>query len=245
MACPPMAACPDTVLLSYWMRGVVNTRRQPSAHRVRRAARLHFWQCLTKCSLLLLLLLFRVAPSQPHVARFSPPRPSTAIGRPRTAMSNKVEREEKWRRVVQTMVSPSLSNDELGLLKAREHALPVPVQVALEERALPICPSSPSAPSPQNKVKREEKWRQVVHSLLRWMRTRKVWAALGQKLKALSGLNMDNKKWLEWALGDQRGSVARRTAAHGTVQILNGRPWHRNPKPCSHSFLYICPTWCN
>ena len=64
-------------------------------------------------------------------------------------------------------------------------------------------PSSPSAPSPQNKVKREEKWRQVVHSLLRWMRTRKVWAALGQKLKALSGLNMDNKKWLEWALGNQ------------------------------------------
>ena len=160
-------------------------------------------------------------------------------------MSNKVEREEKWRRVVQTMVSPSLSSDELGLLKAREHALPVPVQVALEERALPLCPSSPSAPSPQNKVKREEKWRQVVHSLLRWMRTRKVWAALGQKLKALSGLNMDNKKWVEWALGDQRGSVARRTAAHGTVQILNGRPWHRNPKPCSHSFLYICPTWCN
>ena len=70
----------------------------------------------------------------------------------------------------------------------------MPVQVALEERALPLCPSSPSAPPPQNKVKREEKWRQVVHSLLRWMRTRKVWAALGQKLKALSGLNMDNAR---------------------------------------------------
>ena len=36
------------------------------------------------------------------------------------------------------------------------------------------------------------------------MRNRKVWADLGQKLKALSGLKMDkNKKWLEWALRDQ------------------------------------------
>ena len=78
-----------------------------------------------------------------------------------------------------------------------------PFSTASTSSPLAASPSSPSALSPQNKVKREEKWRQVVHSLLRWMRTRKVWAALGQKLKALSGLKMDNKKWLEWALGDQ------------------------------------------
>ena len=79
-----------------------------------------------------------------------------------------------------------------------------PFSTASTSSPLAASPSSPSALSPQNKVKREEKWRQVVHSLLRWMRTRKVWAALGQELKTLSGLKMmDNKKWLEWALGDK------------------------------------------
>ena len=48
-----------------------------------------------------------------------------------------------------------------------------------------------------------EKWRRVVHSLLWWMQARKLWAHLGQRLNQLSGLKMDDGRWLKWALRDK------------------------------------------
>ena len=51
--------------------------------------------------------------------------------------------------------------------------------------------------------KSSEKWRRVVHSLLWWMQARKLWAHLGQRLNQLSGLKMDDGRWLKWALRDK------------------------------------------